>query len=326
MIKKAARATNETARNLMALTRALATVALLPVVVVATAVHAGITALPQKLIGEKLKKNSVIPDLVYNTMRVIMGYKVVFNTAAAPLEKKKQTWYVANHWSIDDFIVLGSSLKGTFAGKGDILKWPLVAQLARAVKYIGLRRSKEFNPQSIAKLNKNFNEGNNAIMFPEATTTPGDKVYLFHAGLITLLFGEKGVDKQGNEVKLEKDVVVQPLAIRVKKVEGKDALNNPELRAKYCMYDEPGDLKRAWKRMKIRSMTIEVSPQPPLRPADFASTHDLSEAAGRSAAAKDLINAAAEAVVSVINPGQTTFEKAKIPGVPEKKKAPQQAA
>lgn len=316
----------ESSRNLMALARMTATIALLPPVVLATALHAGITALPEKLIGERLKKNTVIPDLVYNAMRVIMGYKVVFNTAAAPLEKKKQTWYVANHWSIDDFIVLGSTLKGTFAGKGDILKWPLVAQLARAVKYIGLRRSKEFNPQSIAKLNKNFNDDNNAIMFPEATTTPGDKVYLFRAGLITLLFGEKGVDKQGNEVKLEKEVVVQPLAIRVLKVEGKDALQNPDLRAKYCMYDEPGDLKRAWKRMKIRSMTIEVSPQAPLSPKDFIGSHDLSDEKGRGNAAKDLINAAAMSVVSVINPGQTEFEPAKIPGMPHKPKAPAAAA
>ncbi len=312
----------EALRNLRAAARATATIGLLPVVLVMTALHAGVTALPEKLIGEKLKKNTVIPDLIYNTMRVLMGYKVEFNNSAAKLTRDQQTWYVAKHWSIDDFIVLGSTVRGTFAGKGDILKWPLVAQMARAVKYIGLRRSKEFNPQSIAKLNKNFNDGNNAIMFPEATTTKPDKVYLFHAGLITSLFGEKGVDKKGTEVHLNNEVVVQALAVDVVEVEGSDKLGKIAMRDLYCMHETKGDLKRAWERMKIGSMKIVVTPLPPLHPKDFTEGKDLNTPEGRSAAAKDLINAAALQVASVLNPGQTTFEKAPIPGMEHKAKAP----
>ena len=312
----------EAYRNLRASIRTTLAVALVLPIVVLTALHAGITALPEKLIGSRLKKNSVIPDLIYNTLRVLMGYKIEFNSAAAPLTKDKQTWYVAKHWSIDDFIVLGSSVKGTFAGKGDILKWPLVAQLARAVKYIGLRRSREFNPQSIAKLNNNFNEGNNAIMFPEATTTKPDKVYLFHAGLITLLFGEKGVDKKGNEVKLAQGVLVQALAVDVVEVEGSDKLGKIAMRDLYCMHEITSDFKRAWERMKIGSMKIVITPMPPLDPKDYIEGKDLSTPEGRSAAAKDLINTAALQVANVLNPGQTTFEKAPIPGMEYKVKTP----
>src|SRR5690606_35787115 len=101
---------------------------------------------------------------------------------SAPVEKQ-QTWYVANHISNADFLALGAKLDGTFAGKGDILKWPVVAQMARAIKYIGLRRSSEYNAESRAKLVKNFNDGQNAIMFPEGTTSDGSKVHLFRAAL-----------------------------------------------------------------------------------------------------------------------------------------------
>lgn len=259
------------------------------------------TALQGFVVGPLTGNYSTIPNLIYKTMGKLFGYKYEFNKASKPIEKNKSTWFVANHMSIADFIVLGSTLEGTFAGKGDILKWPGVAAMARAVKYIGLRRSKEFNPQSRAKIIKNFNKGFNTIMFPEGTTTPGKTVALFHAGLITLLFGEKGTDKEGKDVELQKDVVVQPVAIRVKEVNGQNAIGNDDLRNLYSMYDDDNTLRRIWRRMQIKSMTIELTAFEPLKPADFKD-------------AKELINNAALSVASVVNPGQTTFEKAKIPG------------
>ncbi|MEZ0261554.1 MAG: 1-acyl-sn-glycerol-3-phosphate acyltransferase [Alphaproteobacteria bacterium] len=281
-------------KNTRAALRATAGIALILPVVAATALQGFV-------VGPLTGNYTVIPNAIYKTMGKLFGMKFEFNAASKPLEKDKQTWFVANHMSIADFIVLGSTLPGTFAGKGDLLKWPGIAQMARAVKYIGLRRSKEFNPQSRAKIIKNFNAGHNTIMFPEGTTTPGKTVALFHAGLITALFGEKGVDKEGKEVALEKDVVVQPVAIRVKEVAGQNAIGNDDLRNLYSMYDDDNTLRRIWRRMQIKSMTIELTAFEPLKPTDFKD-------------AKDLINNAALSIASVVNPGQTTFEKAKIPG------------
>ena len=152
-------------------------------------------------------------------------------------------------------------------------------------------------------------------MFPEGTTTDGKKVALFHAGLITLLFGEKGVDKENKEVTLDKDVVVQPISIVVKEVNGVNAVGNDKLRDLYAMYDENNTLKRIWKRLQVPTMTIELTAFPEMKPADYAD-------------AKELINKAARDIAGVVNPGQTTFEKAVIPGQPAKKPepAPQQAA
>lgn len=281
-------------KNTRAALRATAGVALLLPIVAATALQGFV-------VGPLTGNYTTIPNAIYKTMGKLFGFKYEFNKASKPVEKDKQTWFVANHMSIADFIVLGSTLDGTFAGKGDILKWPAVSAMARAVKYIGLRRSKEFNPQSRAKIIKNFNKGFNTIMFPEGTTTPGKTVALFHAGLITLLFGEKGTDKEGKEVALEKDVVVQPVAIRVKEVAGQNAIGNDDLRNLYSMYDDDNTLRRIWRRMQIKNMTIELTAFEPLKPADFKD-------------AKDLINNAALSIASVVNPGQTTFEKAKIPG------------
>lgn len=266
-------------------------------------------ALQGLIVGPVTGNYTTIPNFLYNCMRKICGLKVEFNAASAAVTKDKSVWFVANHMSNADFFILGSTLEGTFAGKGDIMKWPLIGQMARAVKYIGLRRSKEFNGESRAKIIKNFNAGFNTIMFPEGTTTEGKKVHLFHAGLITLLFGDKGIDKGDTEVALKKDVVVQPVAIRVKSVEGKDAIGNDQLRNLYSLQDEKSMVKTFWKLFQIRSMTLELTTFAPLNPKDFGD-------------AKDMINKAAQDIASVVNPGQTVFEKAVIPGQQKKAVAP----
>ncbi|TAL39553.1 MAG: 1-acyl-sn-glycerol-3-phosphate acyltransferase [Alphaproteobacteria bacterium] len=277
----------------------------------------------QGFVVSKVSHNTAIPNLIYKGLGKLLGVKVAFNKASAPVEKHKRTWFVANHQSIIDFVVLGSTLNATFAGKGDILKWPVVAQMARAVKYIGLRRSAEFNPQSRAKVIKNFNDDYNTIVFPEATTTPTNKMALFRAPLFTILFGEKGQDKEGKEVSLDKDVVVQPVAIKVLSVNGQDATNRPDLHDCYAMYNENQTLKRIWRRLKIKEMTVELTAFPTMKAADYQDAEPAPKDkelpnAKELAGAKALINQAALSIASVVNPGQTTFEKAAIPGQPAK--------
>jgi 1-acyl-sn-glycerol-3-phosphate acyltransferase len=281
-------------KNIRAGLRMLAGVAAVPVFI-------ALTALQGFVVGPLTGNTTAIPNLLYKTLGGLLGYKIVFNKASAPIVKDKPVWFVANHLSIADFIVLGSKLDGTFAGKGDVLKWPFIAQMAHAVKYIGLRRSREFNPQSRAKIVKNFNQGMNTIMFPEGTTSDGREVHLFRAALPSLLYGEPAVDDKGNAVSLNREVAVQPVAIRVLKVGGKDAVNDDTLRNLYSMPTENNTLRRLWKRMQIRQTVLELTVFPAMAPSDYKD-------------AMELMNETALKIATVVNPGQTTFAKAEIPG------------
>ncbi len=282
------------------------------------------------IVGPILRNETMLPNIAFNMLRRLFGIKVEFNAASAPVVKDKPVWFVSNHMAIVDAIVLGSKLNGTFAGKAEILKWPIIAQVARGVQYIGLRRNKQYNGQARAALIKNFNAGNSVIMFPEATTTDGKEVKMFHAGLITLLFGDKGVLKK-KEVLLKKNVVVQPVAIRVKEVAGKNAIGNDSLRNLYSMPNNDNMLSVAWQQMQLRSMTIELTVLPPLEPTNFTimkAAADAPEEDRKNAAlqnAKALINQAALDIAAVVNPGQTTFEKAVIPGQAKKSRGVQKA-
>lgn len=296
-------------RNLRALRRAMVGLAMLPVLI-------GATALQGFVVGPLLDNHAALPNFIYNSLRRLFGIKIEFSKASAPLEDKKSTWFVANHMSIADFMVLGSTLKGTFAGKGDILRWPGVAQMARAVKYIGIRRVnkdhpdfEKFHKQTIAKIARNFNAGHNTIMFPEGTTTDGSQVALFRAGLLSMLYGANGVDEQGNTITLDREVVVQPVAIRVREVEGKDIATREDLRHFYSHYNTNNTLKRIWTRLATKDLTIELTAFPPLNPKDFKDQFELANKAG-------------ELVRSVVAPHQKEVGKAVIPGVKEREHTP----
>jgi len=264
----------------------------------------------------------------YNDLKDILGIKIIFNEKAAKLEQGRPAWYVAPHASYYDFIVLGAALRGTFAGKGEILTWPAVRQLAMAAKYIGLRRDKKFNDQSHAKLIKNFNAGNNTIMFPEATipapepargVVTGDEVYRFHGGLLSIMFGKTGIDKQKNEVRLQPEIadklVAQAVAVRLVEADGKAGSHaDPEFRKNYTAHHKGGMLSQFWALMKVESMTVELSPQPVLEAKNFKDHFALANEAHRQIAA-------------VIAPGQTMAYYALLPGQdPAKRKPPEPIA
>jgi 1-acyl-sn-glycerol-3-phosphate acyltransferase len=244
----------------------------------------------------------------YNDLADLLGIKIVFNAASAPFEEKYPTLFVGNHGSIADFIVFGSALKGTFAGK----ELPLPARLLKGANYIGIPRVNKDHPdfkknvlKTLGRILQNLNHKINTIFFPEGTTTDGSIVALFRAALFKGFYKEKGLDKDGNDVGLETEARVQPIAIKVLDVEGKNVDMRPELRHYYSHYTTDNALKRIWTRLATESITIELTVFPSMNPADYKS-------------AEDLANTASRLIRQVVAPNQTVVEKAKIPGVAER--------
>ncbi len=244
----------------------------------------------------------------YNDLADLFGIKVIFNAASAPLEDKYPTLLVANHKSVADFIVMGSALKGTFAGK----KLNLPEKVLEKANYINIIRVGKDHPEfknNVRKtqglISKNLNQRISTIFFPEGTTTDGSIVALFRAALFKIFYGEKGMDKDGKDVDLEVEGRVQPVAIKVLDVEGKSVDMRPELRHYYSHYTTDNTLKRIWTRLATESITVELTVFPAMNPADYDS-------------AETLANKASALIRHVVAPNQTVVEKAKIPGVAEK--------
>jgi len=96
------------------------------------------------------------------------------------------TLYVANHQSYLDIPVLGSVVEGSFVAKAEIASWPYFGVLAKLQRSIFIDR----RPGSTAKqrdaIMSRLEEGDDLIIFPEATSSDGLHVLPFKSALLSV--------------------------------------------------------------------------------------------------------------------------------------------
>jgi len=230
------------------------------------------------IIGPVFKNHTFLSKYVYTGARKITGISFEFNGAA--LEQTKPTWFVANHISRADFMIGSFLPNSSFVMNARFFDWPVIGQVAKLVRIIGTEQSQEKKLQDRGRIIHAFNSGTNITMFPEGTTTDGREVLRFSAGLMPILFGEHGTNKTGDDIKLEKEAVMQPLAMRVKSVNGIDVLNDKDRWDAYTMaYNDDNLLKRIWQRCSVPSIVVEITALPPMNPADYSCAEDFANAA-----------------------------------------------
>lgn len=91
---------------------------------------------------------------------------------------------VANHMGYVDVLTLGSVLPAIFVSKSEVSGWPLVGPLITRGGTVFLERGR---PRAAAEVNraiaKTLAERVPVVIFPEGTTTAGDRVLPFHGAL-----------------------------------------------------------------------------------------------------------------------------------------------
>lgn len=91
---------------------------------------------------------------------------------------------VANHVSWLDVAVLGATLPATFVAKAEVGRWPLLGWLAHRGGTLFLSRGVRASSRALADaMTFRLRRGESVALFPEATTTCGERVGHFHARL-----------------------------------------------------------------------------------------------------------------------------------------------
>lgn len=92
---------------------------------------------------------------------------------------------VANHLSYIDIITIASHLECNFVAKNDIAGWPGMGALASGVGTIFIDRKNFLDiPRVIRLINESLDEGLGVVLFPEGTSTMGDKIMPFSPALL----------------------------------------------------------------------------------------------------------------------------------------------
>ena len=94
-------------------------------------------------------------------------------------------FFVANHLSWVDILVLGARLGPAFVAKQEISGWPVVGHLASATGAIFVDRGRRRDVLRVLReIDRAVAEGATIVLFPEGTSSRGDQVYPLRPALL----------------------------------------------------------------------------------------------------------------------------------------------
>lgn len=112
----------------------------------------------------------------------LLGIRV---DAGAGLARIDRGLLVANHISFIDVFVINALLPAAFVAKSEVAAWPLIGWLSRHTGTVFIERgSRRAAHRTHRHMLEALRDGRRLAIFPEGTTTVGDRLLPFHAALL----------------------------------------------------------------------------------------------------------------------------------------------
>ncbi len=177
-------------------------------------------------------QHKIILNWLHRSAEIIgIDIQVVGEQARPP------TFVVANHISWLDILIIASVLPVSFLSKVEIRDWPLIGTLADKAGTLFIHRgSKNGAAEAVNLMQTKLNAGHSVASFPEAKTTDGTAVHVFHPRLFAAA--------------IETQAFVQPVALRYPHENGVNPL---------VPYLEPNIIKHAFRIMSTKRTVAEVT-------------------------------------------------------------------
>lgn len=103
---------------------------------------------------------------------------------------QRPTLFIANHCSWLDIVSLGSVLPACFVAKAEIAGWPGISVVAKLGRTIFVSRNRQAVAQEQRVLEQRLKSGDSIILFPEGTTSDGNRVRPFASAFFALALQE----------------------------------------------------------------------------------------------------------------------------------------
>ena len=113
------------------------------------------------------------------------------------------TLFVANHGGYIDISILGALIPGSFVAKSEVGTWPLFGWLAKLQRTVFVDRKRGSTHTQRDDIVSRLQDGDNLILFPEGTSSDGNRVLPFKSALFSVAALETG----------HGPLVVQPVSV-----------------------------------------------------------------------------------------------------------------
>ena len=123
-----------------------------------------------------------VPMWVNRLLLLAMGVRVHVHGGPAA---RRPLVLVANHVSWLDIPVLGAVAPVRFVSKAEVARWPVIGWMARLMRSVFLDRGNHGTvAEKAAEVAQALREGDLVVVFPEGTTSDGNRVMPFKSGLL----------------------------------------------------------------------------------------------------------------------------------------------
>lgn len=175
----------------------------------------------------------------------------------------RPTLFVANHCSWLDIVSLGGVLPACFVAKAEIAGWPGISIVAKLGRTIFVSRNRQAVAQEQRGLEQRLQKGDSIILFPEGTTSDGNRVRPFASAFFTLAFSDS-------------QPWVQPVTVVYDEIEGQPVRRfDRQLVAWHGDMDLWPHLKQLLRRSSTRATIIFGTPA---KPGAYANRKAISAA------------------------------------------------
>jgi len=212
--------------------------------------------------------------------------------------------FVSNHCSYLDITVLGSLVPASFVAKTEVARWPLFGALAKLQRSVFVDRKSFRAVKHRDEMSARLEAGDSLILFPEGTSSDGNRVLPFKSSLLSVAELEPG----------GQPLTVQPVSIAYTMLDGLPM--GRYLRPFFAWYGDMDMVSHLWQWAGLGRLTVVVRFHEPVTLARFGSRKILSEhcyavvsrgmseaLAGRRQTARPRQEAALDANVKALVPG-----------------------
>jgi len=165
---------------------------------------------------------------------------------------------LSNHISWIDIFAINAAMPCRFVAKAEIVRWPIIGGMVAKSGTLFIERGKR---RAVAAVNEavlgHLRDGESIGIFPEGTTTRGDRLLPFHSNLLAPA--------------LEVGSPVWPVGLRYRE---RGAFSDAA-----AFIGEMGLVASLVKVLVADDLEIEVAFLPPLGPAAYGNRHTLARAA-----------------------------------------------
>ena len=173
---------------------------------------------------------------------------------------------VCNHLSYTDIGALRAVVKGIFVAKGEVQNWLLAGRICRDFGTIFIdRKNRRDIPRAGEEIVKRLDAGEGVIVFPEGTSTKGEKVLPFNSSFLE--FAARG------------GVPVSYASITYRTLPG-----SPPPSETACWWTDIGFFAHLWRLFKIKEYTaiIKFGEHPVTNPDRKALAAELRQRVAES--------------------------------------------